>query len=265
MSGVLQRLFGVEGKQVVVTGGSRGIGAMIAQGFVEAGAHVVISARKADACDATAAELDDLGPGTCTSVPADLSGQEGVEALAGAVRDRFGGRLDVLVNNAGATWGAPVEEYPESAWDKVFDINVKGVFLLTQALLPELRAAGTADDPARVINISSIDGIKNPAMDAFAYSTTKAGVLALTRHLAKRLVGDHINVNAIAPGPFESKMMAFALATDELRDAVAAGVPRGRIGEPDDMAGAALFLASRAASFVCGDTLVVDGGILHAT
>jgi NAD(P)-dependent dehydrogenase (short-subunit alcohol dehydrogenase family) len=266
MTGVLERLFGVEGKQVVVTGGSRGIGRMIAEGFVEAGAHVSISARKAEACDQTAAELDALdGPGSCTSIPADLSTQAGVDELAGAVRERTGGRLHVLINNAGATWGAPIEEYPESAFDKVFNINVKGAFMLTQALLPELRAAGTAEDPSRVVNVASIDGLKNPAMESYAYSTTKAGILALTRHLAKRLVRDHVNVNAIAPGPFESKMMAFALADEESRRAVAAGVPRGRIGEPDDMAGAALYLASRAGSYVCGSTLVVDGGILNAT
>ena len=265
MTGVLQRLFGVEGKQVVVTGGSRGIGEMIARGFVEAGADVFISARKAEPCDATAAELDATGPGSCTSIPADLSGQDGVDLLGAVVRERTGGRLDVLVNNAGATWGAPIEEHPESAFDKVFGINVKGPFLLTQALLPELRAAGSAEDPSRVINVASVDGLKNPAVDSYAYSATKAGIIALSRHLAKRLVRDHINVNVLAPGPFESKMMAFALATDEGRHAVAGGVPRRRIGEPDDMAAAAIFLASRASSYVVCHTLVVDGGILHAT
>ena len=263
MSGVLDRLFGVAGKQVVVTGGSRGIGAMIAQGFVEAGAHVHISARKADACDEMAAELDAMGPGSCSSIPADLSTQEGVDTLAAAVLERTGGTLDVLVNNAGATWGAPLEEYPESAWDKVFGINVKGVFLLTQALVGALRAAGTEDDPSRVINIASIDGIRTPVMESYAYSTTKAGVLALTRHLAKNLVRDHVNVNAIAPGPFESKMMAFALGSEEGRKAVASGVPMGRIGEPYDMAGAALYLSSRAGRYLCGATIVVDGGIAN--
>jgi len=261
MTGVLERLFGVEGKQVVVTGGSRGIGEMIAQGFVEAGAHVVISARKAEACDETAARLDGLGPGSCTSIPADLSTPEGIDALAGAVRERCGGALHVLVNNAGATWGAPLDEYPESAFDKLFDINVKGPFLLTQALLPELEAAGTEDDPSRVINVGSIDGIRTPAMETYAYSTTKAGILALTRHLAKNLVRRHVNVNAIAPGPFESKMMAFALGSDEGRQMVAGTVPMRRIGRPDDMAGAALFLAGRGGSYLCGETIVVDGGI----
>ncbi len=263
MTEILQRLFGVEGKRVVVTGGSRGIGAMIAEGFVRAGADVVISARKAEACDATAAELDALDGGSCTSVPADLSTSEGIDGLVAAVADRFGGELDVLVNNAGATWGAPLDDYPESAFDKLFDINVKGAFLLTQALLPALRAAASEDDPSRVINIGSIDGIRVPAMETYAYSTTKAGILALTRHLAKNLVRDHVLVNAIAPGPFESKMMAFALGSEEGRDMVAAGVPAKRIGRPDDMAGAALFLASRAGAYCVGETVVVDGGIAN--
>lgn len=263
MTEILDRLFGVAGKQVVVTGGSRGIGRMIATGFVEAGAHVYISARKAEACDDTAAELDALdAPGTCTSIPADLSTQAGVDSLVAAVGERTD-HLDVLVNNAGATWGAPLDEYPEDAFDKLFNINVKGAFLLTQALLPELRAAGTEDDPSRVINIGSIDGIRTPAMETYAYSTTKAGILALTRHLAKNLVRDHVNVNAIAPGPFESKMMAFALGSDEGKEMVASGVPMRRIGRPDDMAGAALFLAGRGGSYLCGETIVVDGGIAN--
>ncbi len=263
MTGILDRLFGVEGKQVVVTGGSRGIGRMIATGFVEAGAHVYISARKADACNETADELNALdASGTCVSMPADLSAQEGVDALVAAVAERTD-HLDVLVNNAGATWGAPLDEYPEDAFDKLFNINVKGAFLLTQAFLPMLRKTATADDPARVINIGSIDGIRTPAMETYAYSTTKAGILALTRHLAKNLVSDHVLVNAIAPGPFESKMMAFALGSEEGRDMVAKGVPARRIGQPDDMAGAALFLASKASTYLVGETIVVDGGIAN--
>ncbi len=260
MTGILERLFGVDGKHVVVTGGSRGIGRMIAAGFVEAGATVYISARKADACDAAAAELDELGAGSCVSIPADLSDAGGVASLVDAVSTHTDS-LDVLVNNAGATWGAPLDEYPEDAFDKLFDINVKGAFLLTQAFLPLLKATATADDPARVINIGSIDGIRTPAMETYAYSTTKAGILALTRHLAKNLVRDHVLVNAIAPGPFESKMMAFALGTEEGRDMVSAGVPARRIGRPDDMAGAALFLAGGASSYLVGETIVVDGGI----
>ncbi len=263
MTGLLDRLFGAAGKQVVVTGGSRGIGRMIATAFVEAGATVYISARKAEACDEAAAEMNAIdGAGSCVSIPADLSTPAGVAALVAAVTEHTD-VLHVLVNNAGATWGAPLDEYPEDAFDKLFNINVKGAFLLTQAFLPALRAAATDDDPARVINIGSIDGIRTPAMETYAYSTTKAGILALTRHLAKNLVRDKVLVNAIAPGPFESKMMAFALGTEEGRDMVAASVPARRIGQPDDMAAAALFLAGKGSTYLVGETIVVDGGIAN--
>ena len=263
MHGILERLFGAEGKQVVVTGGSRGIGRMIASGFVEAGATVYISARKAEACDAAAEEMDSLGfSGTCISIPADLSGQDGIDALVAALAEHTDS-IDVLVNNAGATWGAPIDEFPEDGWDKVFDINVKGPFLLTKTMLPMLRAAATDDDPARVINIGSIDGIRTPAMESYPYSASKAGILALTRHLAKFLVRENILVNAIAPGPFESKMMAFALGTEEGKQMVARGVPAHRIGQPDDMAAAALFLAGKGSTYLVGETIVVDGGIAH--
>jgi NAD(P)-dependent dehydrogenase (short-subunit alcohol dehydrogenase family) len=253
-----QKLFDVSDKAVVVTGGSRGIGLMIAKGFVDGGARVYISARKAEACDAAAAEL---GP-SCTSVPADLATPEGAARLAEFVAEREPA-LHVLVNNAGATWGAPLEEYPDTAFDKVFAINVKAVFNLTKLLLPRLRAAGALDpeDPARVINIGSIDGIKVPSMESYAYGSSKAAVHMLTRHLAHRLVDDNITVNAIAPGPFESKMMAFVLGSEEGRDMVASGVPLKRIGRPDDMAGAAIFLASRAGSYLTGAVIPVDGGI----
>ncbi|MEU4329572.1 SDR family oxidoreductase [Nonomuraea dietziae] len=244
-------LFSVEGKTVVVTGGSRGIGRMIAAGFVAAGATVYISARKTAEVDKAAAELG------CTAVPADLSTPEGVGALAEAVE----GPVHVLVNNAGATWGAPLEEYPGHAFDKLWGINVKGVFHLTQRLLPRLRAAATPDDPARVINIGSVDGIRVPALESYAYSATKAGVHMLTRHLARQLAPEHITVNAIAPGPFESKMMAFALDDPATRELVADGVPLGRIGRPDDMAGAAIFLSSRAGAYLTGTVIPVDGGI----
>ncbi|MEW9547808.1 SDR family oxidoreductase [Nonomuraea sp. NPDC050783] len=244
-------LFSVEGKTVVVTGGSRGIGRMIAQGFVAAGANVCISARKAAELEKTAAELG------CAAVPADLSTAEGREALASAVD----GPLHVLVNNAGATWGAPLEEYPESAFDKLWNINVKGVFALTQLLLPRLREAAGPDDPARVINVGSVDGIRVPVMPTYAYSSTKSAVHMLTRHLAAHLAKEHITVNAIAPGPFESKMMAFALDDPGTRSAIETGVPLGRIGRPDDMAGTAIFLASRAGSYLTGTVIPVDGGI----
>ncbi|SCG40774.1 glucose 1-dehydrogenase [Micromonospora zamorensis] len=254
----MTQLFSVEGKTVLVTGGSRGIGLMIAQGFVRAGAHVIISSRKADVCEAVAKELS--AEGRCEAIPADLGDDSGAEALATAVRERFG-RLDVLVNNAGATWGAPLEGYPEAAFDKLWAVNVKAVFRLTTALLPALRAAASADDPARVINIGSIDGIRVPWMEVYAYSATKAAVHMLTRSLAHQLASEQITVNAIAPGPFESKMMAFALDDPESRAAIEQQVPLGRIGRPDDMAGTAIYLSSRAGAYLTGAVIPVDGGI----
>jgi NAD(P)-dependent dehydrogenase (short-subunit alcohol dehydrogenase family) len=250
-------LFSVAGKQVLVTGGSRGIGFMIARGFVTAGASVVISARKAQACHEAAEELRGLtrGDSTVTAVPADVSTRAGVDALVGA------GRLDVLVNNAGATWGAPLEDYPDAAWDKVLGVNVKAIFMLTTALLPQLRQAATPDDPARVINIGSIDGIATPATENYAYAASKAAVHQLTRVLAIRLAAEAITVNAIAPGPFDSKMMAFLLDDPQGRATVAGSVPLGRVGRPDDVAGAALFLASRAGAYLTGTVIPVDGGI----
>ena len=251
-------LFEVEGKTVLVTGGSRGIGYMIAEGFVAAGAHVIISSRRADACAAAAERLS--AQGRCEANPADLSSDEGATRLAEAVQSRVPA-LDVLVNNAGATWGAPLEAYPESAFDKLWAVNVKAVFRLTTALLPSLRAAASEDDPARVINIGSVDGIRVPWMEVYAYSATKAAVHMLTRSLAHQLAAERITVNAIAPGPFESKMMAFALDDPATRATIEQQVPLGRIGRPEDMAGAAIYLASRAGAYLTGAVIPVDGGI----
>jgi NAD(P)-dependent dehydrogenase (short-subunit alcohol dehydrogenase family) len=248
-------LFDVKGKVVLVTGGSRGIGEMIARGFVESGAKVYISSRKADVCEALAKELSKSG--TCIALPADLSTESECQRLANEIASRET-KLDVLVNNAGATWGAPMADYDEVAFERVFALNVKGVFHLTKFLRPLLEAAGTTENPARVINIGSIDGIHVPVMETYAYSASKAAVHQLTRHLAKALA-PNITVNAIAPGPFESKMMHATL--EAFGDAIAQSAPLKRIGRPDDMAGAALFLASRAGSYVTGVVLPVDGGI----
>ena len=222
--------------------------------LLEAGARVVISSRKADVCEAVAKEL------SCEAIPADLSTPEGASELAAQVLERYD-RLDVLVNNAGATWGAPLAEFPDAAFDKLWAVNVKAIFRLTVELLPALRAAGTADDPARVINIGSVDGLRVPALENYAYAASKAAVHMLTRQLAHQLTGDHITVNAIAPGPFESKMMAFALDDPGMRAAIEQQVPLGRIGRPDDMAGSAIFLASRAGAYLTGAVIPVDGGI----
>ncbi len=247
-------LFDVSGKTALVTGGSRGIGKMIAGGLVQAGAQVVISSRKEDELRGTAAELG------CQAVPADLSRPEGATGLAEALRGELD-TLDILVNNAGANWGAPLEEFPASGWDRAMHTNVEGIFHLTVALLPALRASASEADPARVINIGSIDGLRAPALDNYSYSASKAAVHMLTRHLAKRLAPDHITVNAIAPGPFESKMMAFLLDNPQTREQIERAVPLGRIGRPDDVAGLALFLASRAGSYLTGAVIPLDGGI----
>lgn len=249
-------LFSLDGKTAVVTGGSRGIGFMIAKGLLDAGASVIISSRKEHELVAAREELSKFGD--VHAIQADVSTLEGVQGLADKVSAIFPS-LDILVNNAGATWGMPLDEFSEHAWDKVMDTNVKGVFFLTQQLLPNLRRAASKEQPARVINIGSIDGLHVNPMDTFSYSASKAGVHHLTRALAKRLGPEHITVNAIAPGPFESKMMAATLAA--AGDSIARMAPLGRIGRPDDMAGVAVYLASRAGSYVTGAVIPVDGGI----
>ena len=249
-------LFDLTGKVAVVTGGTRGIGLMIARGLLQAGASVYISSRKPEACDAAAAELSVHG--RVVPVPADLAREDECIRLAAEV-GASEERLHVLVNNAGATWGAPLAEFPASAWDRALDLNLKAPFYLTRAFLPLLEAAGTADDPARVINIGSIDGLRVAELPTYSYAASKAGVHQLTRVLARELGPRHITVNAVAPGPFESKMMAATLR--DFGDDIARSSPLGRIGRPDDMAGAAIFLASRAGAYVTGAVLPVDGGI----
>jgi NAD(P)-dependent dehydrogenase (short-subunit alcohol dehydrogenase family) len=249
-------LFSIEGKVALVTGGSRGIGLMIARGYAERGARVYISARSADACAAAAAEVAKVG--TCAALPADLSKHAEVKRLAAELAGREPA-LHVLVNNAGANWGAPIEEYPDAAWDKVLALNVKAIFHLTVALLPQLAAAATPEDPARVINIGSADGLQVPLLETYAYSASKAAVHHLTRVLARKLAPRDITVNAVAPGPFESKMMAATL--ERFGDAIAKTNPRKRIGTPEDMAGVAIYLASRAGAYVTGAVIPVDGGI----
>jgi NAD(P)-dependent dehydrogenase (short-subunit alcohol dehydrogenase family) len=251
-------LFDVSGKTALVTGGSRGIGLMIARGLVQAGARVIVSSRKRDDVTAAARSLSEHGE--CEAIPGDVSTPEGAAELAAATMSRAQ-TLDILVNNAGANWGATLEEFPASGWDRAMHTNVEGVFHLTIDLLPALRAAAEPEDPARVINIGSIDGLRTPSLENYSYSASKAAVHMLTRHLAKRLASEHITVNAIAPGPFESKMMAFLLDNPESREMVEQNVPLGRIGRPDDVAGLTIFLASRAGAYLTGAVVPLDGGI----
>jgi NAD(P)-dependent dehydrogenase (short-subunit alcohol dehydrogenase family) len=249
-------LFSIKGKVALVTGGSRGIGLMIARGFIESGAKVYISSRKKEVCDETARLLSEIGE--CISLPTDLSTAEGCQSLSEQVKAREP-ELNILVNNAGAVWGAPIEEFPEAAWDKVMDTNVKGVFFLTQHLIPLLEKGARPGDPARVINIGSIDGLRVPSVENYSYSPSKAAVHHMTRVLAVKLGERNITVNAVAPGPFESQMMKWTL--EHFRAEIEANCPLKRIGAPSDMAGAAIFLASRAGAYVNGAVIPVDGGI----
>jgi len=250
------QLFDLTGKRALVTGGTRGIGLMMARGLLQAGADVVISSRKADACEDAQAQLARFGD--VQAVPADLSRHDECLRLAELVTGD-GQALHILVNNAGATWGEPLESFPDSGWDRVLDLNVKSPFWLVQALVPALRNAGTADDPARIINVGSIDGLRPSVMPVYSYGSSKAAIHHLTRMLARELGPQHITVNAVAPGPFQSKMMAATL--DAFGDAIVASAPLRRIGRDDDMAGIAVFLASRAGAYLTGAVVPVDGGL----
>ncbi|MDO7639271.1 MAG: glucose 1-dehydrogenase [OM182 bacterium] len=248
-------LFSVAGKVAIVTGGSRGIGRMIAEGFVENGVRTYITARKADACAETAAELSKKGE--CIALPADLSTNQGREAFVAEITARET-KIDILVNNAGAAWGAPFEEYPDEGYDKVMDINVKAIFTLTRDLMPLLKQGASQQNPSRVINIGSIDGLRVSTMDNFAYGASKAAVHFLTKNLALRLGPKGVTVNAIAPGAFQSNMMNATL--EKFQDKIESENPLGRIGSPEDMAGLALYLASNASKYMTGQVIALDGG-----
>ncbi len=251
----MNNLFNLEGKVAIITGGSRGIGAMMARGFVENGVKTYITARKKEELDATAKELSQYGQ--CIAIVSDISTLDGIKALTQEIMQHED-KIDILINNAGATWGAPVTEFPEAGWDKIMDLNVKSPFFLIQQLLPVLKAAGSKEDPARVINIGSVNGLSYSGMTNYSYSASKAAIMHLTKHLAADLVKDNINVNAIAPGFFPSKMTAFVL--DGHEEQAAASIPRGRIGSPEDAAGTAIYLSSRASAWMTGNTMILDGG-----
>jgi NAD(P)-dependent dehydrogenase (short-subunit alcohol dehydrogenase family) len=248
-------LFRLDGRTALITGGSRGIGKMIAAGFIAQGAKVYISSRKADACFAAAEEL---GP-NCVALPQDVSTVAGCRALAAQYAEAAGA-LDILVNNAGAAWGEPFEIFPEKGWDKVMDLNVKSPFFLTQALHSALKAAASRERPAKVINITSIDGQRLNPWETYSYQASKSALIYLTKRMAARLIDDAINVTSIAPGAFASEMNK---AARDHGEAIAKSIPAKRIGVDEDMAGAAIYLASRAGDYVVGDTITVDGGLVH--
>jgi NAD(P)-dependent dehydrogenase (short-subunit alcohol dehydrogenase family) len=252
----IEELFSVRGKVALVTGGSRGLGEIIARAYVENGARVYITARRAAACDALAKDISAFGE--CISIPADLSRMDEIDRLAAELCKRET-KLDILVNNAGASWAAKFEEFPEGGWDKVMDLNVKSVFFMTQRLLGLLEAAAAGESWSRVINIGSIEGIRTTHLEAYSYAASKAGVNHLTRIMAKFLAPKHIAVNAIAPGYFPSKMTA--AIEEEGQQNVIDGAPMKRMGKAEDMAGIALYLASKASGFVCGAVIPVDGGL----
>ena len=262
-------LFSVKGKTVVITGGSRGIGEMIAAGFLANGAKVIISSRKADACEATVERLKSEYGGEIYAIPSDVGQMVGIEHLASEIAKREE-KVDVLVNNAGVAWGATFEDFPEHGWDKVMDVNVKGIFFLTQKLAPLLRKAASAEDPARVLNIASIDGLHTSPMSGYAYGTSKAAVIHLTRFMGAQHVGEHILVNGIAPGPFPTWMLSTGVGYGGETEgvdwqAIGDRNPSGRVGTPQDIAGLAMFLSSRAGAYISGHTIPCDGGIVASS
>lgn len=252
-----EHLFGVRGKVALVTGGTRGIGLMIAEGLVRAGARVYVASRKVEACEAAVEQLAPFGE--CVALPCDLRDVAGCKALASAIREREE-KLHILVNNAGLTWSLPLAEFTEKAWDRVVDLDVKSPFFLTQELLPQLRAAASPDERAAIVNITSVNGIRPSGLMNYSYVAAKAGLGQLTAQLARDLIADHINVNAIAPGPFKSKMTAPLFATEEQDREVTASFPMRRWGRMEDAAGLTIFLCSEAGSYLTGQTIPCDGG-----
>lgn len=259
---ILERLFSLEGKTALVTGGATGIGRMIATALADAGATVMIASRKAEDCEKVAAEVNSQisGKGKVSGFGGNVATEEGVLALAEEIRSRTN-RLDILFNNAGTSWGAPLPEFPYHAWSRVLDLNVTGLFHLTRELLPLLIKSGESGDPARVVNLGSVMGTAALGDGAYSYSASKAAVHHLTRIMAKELAHKQVTFNAFAPGPFPSKMTAHATATEKQRDVVAKSVPLGRVGTPDDIAAAALYLCGHGGSYITGAVLPIDGGI----
>ncbi|MBO9436496.1 SDR family oxidoreductase [Ruegeria sp. R13_0] len=256
-----ETLFSLDGKVALVTGGATGIGRMAGEALVRAGAHVLIASRKGDACEAVAAELNALdATGSAEGFAGDLGSKDGIDEVVAKINKRAE-RLDILMNNSGVSWGAPLGQFPHDAWDKVMSVNVAGVFELTQKLLPLLMKSGTAEDPARVVNVGSVMGEVPMGDGAYSYSASKAAVLHLTKILAKELSPYHVTVNALAPGPFVSRMTAFATADETTREKVGKSVPLGRVGRDDDIAGCMLFLCGRGGSYVTGAVIPVSGGI----
>ncbi|KAF1972672.1 NAD(P)-binding protein [Bimuria novae-zelandiae CBS 107.79] len=252
-------LFDIKGRVVLVTGGAKGIGRMISEGFVQNSGIVYISSRDAKACEQACKELNSLGKGKADFITADLYKEEDITKLAAELKKRAG-KLDVLVNNSGSNWGERYDTYPSSAWDRVLTLNLKRVFQLTQAVTPLLEAAATSASPSRVINIGSVDGLRVPALETFAYSASKAGLHHLSRVLASHLGKRNITSNTIACGPFQSKMMKATL--EQFKDVIEGSIPLGRIGSPEDVAGTCIWLSSRAGAYVNGATIVLDGGSL---